>query len=134
MFDRGLIRQHAVLRRNAGRSGGELPARIGKLVRILADGRFRLEQGRFGVRLLLQQHILLGAECDNVVALQICGHPGLRILQLTYQRRNLAGDGCGEPADAGLSLFGRELVGHCNRLGILRRRSTGDHSADDAGP
>jgi membrane dipeptidase len=44
---------------------------------------------------------------------------GLRILQLTYQRRNLAGDGCGEPADAGLSLFGRELVGHCNRLGIL---------------
>jgi len=44
---------------------------------------------------------------------------GLRILQLTYQRRNLAGDGCGEPADGGLSLFGRELVGHCNRLGIL---------------
>jgi membrane dipeptidase len=44
---------------------------------------------------------------------------GLRIVQLTYQRRNLAADGCGEPANAGLSVFGRELVAELNRLGIL---------------
>ena len=44
---------------------------------------------------------------------------GLRIVQLTYQRRNLAADGCGEPANGGLSVFGRELVGELNRLGIL---------------
>jgi membrane dipeptidase len=44
---------------------------------------------------------------------------GLRICQLTYQRRNLAGDGTGEPANAGLSLYGRELVAELNRLGIL---------------
>jgi membrane dipeptidase len=44
---------------------------------------------------------------------------GLRIMQLTYQRRNLAADGKGEPMDAGLSVFGRELVGELNRRGIL---------------
>jgi membrane dipeptidase len=44
---------------------------------------------------------------------------GLRICQLTYQRRNLAADGTGEPANAGLSLFGRGLVAELNRLGIL---------------
>jgi len=44
---------------------------------------------------------------------------GVRIVQLTYQRRNLAADGCGEPANGGLSVFGRELVGELNRLGIL---------------
>ncbi|MEA2329875.1 MAG: rane dipeptidase [Thermoleophilaceae bacterium] len=44
---------------------------------------------------------------------------GLRVLQLTYQRRNLVGDGCGEPADGGLSVFGRTLVRECNELGIL---------------
>jgi membrane dipeptidase len=44
---------------------------------------------------------------------------GLRVLQLTYQRRNLVGDGCGEPADGGLSVFGKQLVRECNELGIL---------------
>lgn len=44
---------------------------------------------------------------------------GLRILQLTYQRRNLLADGCGEEADAGLSIFGRSVIEECNRLGIL---------------
>ncbi|HEX4520607.1 MAG TPA: membrane dipeptidase [Gaiellaceae bacterium] len=44
---------------------------------------------------------------------------GLRIVQLTYQRRNLVADGGGEPANGGLSLFGRELVAELNRLGIL---------------
>jgi membrane dipeptidase len=44
---------------------------------------------------------------------------GLRIVQLTYQRRNLAADGCGESANGGLSTFGRELVAELNLLGIL---------------
>lgn len=35
---------------------------------------------------------------------------GVRVYQLTYNRRNLVGDGCLEPANAGLSRFGRELV------------------------
>ena len=35
---------------------------------------------------------------------------GLRVVQLTYNKRNLAGDGCLERADAGLSDFGRQLI------------------------
>jgi len=44
---------------------------------------------------------------------------GVRIIQLTYQRRNLVGDGCGEPVDAGLSTFGRQVIKELNRLGTL---------------
>ncbi|HUG47361.1 MAG TPA: membrane dipeptidase [Candidatus Limnocylindria bacterium] len=44
---------------------------------------------------------------------------GVRILQLTYQRQNWVGSGCGERRDAGLSMFGRELVSEMNELGIV---------------
>ena len=44
---------------------------------------------------------------------------GLRVLQLTYNERNFVGDGCTEPANAGLSLFGRRLVAELNDAGIL---------------
>lgn len=39
---------------------------------------------------------------------------GLRVFQLTYNRRSLAGDGCLEPGNAGLSVFGRKLVASLN--------------------
>jgi len=44
---------------------------------------------------------------------------GLRIVQPTYNRRNLLGDGCLEPANAGLSLAGVAAVERMNELGIL---------------
>jgi membrane dipeptidase len=44
---------------------------------------------------------------------------GVRIVQLTYNRRNLVGDGCLEPGDAGLSQFGRELVERMNKADVL---------------
>jgi membrane dipeptidase len=44
---------------------------------------------------------------------------GLRIVQLTYNRRNLVGDGCLEPGNAGLSQFGRELVERMNARNVL---------------
>jgi membrane dipeptidase len=44
---------------------------------------------------------------------------GLRIVQPTYNRRNLLGDGCLEPANAGLSKAGVEAVERLNTLGIL---------------
>jgi membrane dipeptidase len=43
---------------------------------------------------------------------------GVRIIQLTYNDRNLIGDGCLEPGDAGLSSYGREVVERMNTLGI----------------
>lgn len=44
---------------------------------------------------------------------------GVRHMLLAYQVRNLAADGCAEPADAGLSMFGRELVKEMNRVGMV---------------
>lgn len=43
---------------------------------------------------------------------------GIRIIQLTYNDRNIVGDGCLEPGDAGLSAFGRQVVERMNELGI----------------
>lgn len=44
---------------------------------------------------------------------------GLRVQQLTYNNQNFIGSGCMEPADAGLSKFGRQFVSKCNELGIV---------------
>jgi membrane dipeptidase len=44
---------------------------------------------------------------------------GVRLMHLTYNRRNFVGDGCTESADAGLSDFGRELIEHLNKQGII---------------
>jgi membrane dipeptidase len=44
---------------------------------------------------------------------------GIRMMHLAYQRRNMIGDGCAEPADAGLSDFGRAVVAEMNRVGVI---------------
>ncbi len=44
---------------------------------------------------------------------------GVRMMHLTYQRRNMIGDGAGETANAGLSDFGRAVVAEMNRVGVL---------------
>lgn len=46
-------------------------------------------------------------------------HLGIRMMHLTYQRRNMIGDGCGEKSDAGLSDFGYAAVAEMNRIGII---------------
>ena len=44
---------------------------------------------------------------------------GIRMMHLTYNRRNPIGDGCGEPANAGLSDFGRAVIKEMNKVGII---------------
>ncbi len=44
---------------------------------------------------------------------------GIRMMHLTYQRRNMIGDGCGEKSNAGLSDFGRAVIKQMNRIGIV---------------
>jgi len=44
---------------------------------------------------------------------------GVRIVQPVYNRRNLMGDGCLEPANGGLSTLGHELIAEINKLKIL---------------
>lgn len=43
---------------------------------------------------------------------------GIRMMHLTYQRRNMIGDGCAEKANAGLSDFGHSAIAEMNRVGI----------------
>lgn len=44
---------------------------------------------------------------------------GIETICLTYQCRNLVGDGCGEKKDGGLSLFGERVVERMNKLHML---------------
>ena len=44
---------------------------------------------------------------------------GLRVVQLTYNLRNLAGDGCTEIHKSGLSYFGRAMVERLNELSMV---------------
>jgi membrane dipeptidase len=44
---------------------------------------------------------------------------GIRIIQPTYNERNLYGDGCDERMDAGLSKFGYTLIERMDALGIV---------------
>jgi len=56
---------------------------------------------------------------NNVDFLNIFHRLGIRVIQLTYQRRCWVGDGCGERTDSGLSRFGIEVIKRMNELGIL---------------
>jgi membrane dipeptidase len=55
---------------------------------------------------------------DKVERLAFFHAAGVRIMQLTYNERNLVADGCLEPEQSGLSAFGARAVQEMNRLGI----------------
>ncbi len=56
---------------------------------------------------------------DELRYVRIFFQLGIRMMHLTYQRRNMIGDGCAEPANAGLSDFGRTVIKEMNRVGVI---------------
>ncbi len=67
--------------------------------------------------------ILLGfqhSSCfdSDLARLEIFRNLGVRIMQLTYNKRSRLGDGCLEPANAGLTPLGHTAVASMNSLGI----------------
>jgi len=56
---------------------------------------------------------------DELRYLPVFFQLGVRMMHLTYNRRNLIGEGCGEPGNAGLSDFGRATIREMNRLGVI---------------
>ena len=56
---------------------------------------------------------------DELAYVKIFFQLGIRMMHLTYQRRNMIGDGCGEPSNAGLSDFGRYAIAEMNRIGVI---------------
>ncbi len=79
----------------------------------LAEAR---RSGRLGLVYGFQDATPIGEDLDRV---DVFAELGLRVFQLTYNRRNLVGDGCLETGNAGLSLFGRKLVERLNARGLL---------------
>jgi len=80
------------------------------------DFREAKRSGRLAVLMNFQNATMLEGDADNVEALHALG---MRAFQLTYNSRNLLGDGCTERTNAGLSDFGIEVVGRMNRVGVL---------------
>lgn len=44
---------------------------------------------------------------------------GIRQMQLCYNSKNAVGDGCEEPGNGGLSMFGERAINEMNRIGVL---------------
>jgi len=81
------------------------------LVRHAADIAEAKRSGRLGLIYGFQDVNPYG---EDLVRFDTFCNFGIRIFQLTYNRRSLAGDGCLEPGNAGLSVFGRKLVARLN--------------------
>lgn len=106
-------------------------------VRSVADIRRAKDAAKVGLIAGFQDTTMLESDISR---LALFHDLGVRIIQLTYNVRNLVGDGCLEPGNAGLSAFGRQVVQRMNALGILvdtshcGRRTTLDAIATSTKP
>jgi membrane dipeptidase len=81
-----------------------------------ADIRLAKSESRLAILLNVQDASILGARPET---LDLLYGFGVRQVQLTYNTRNLIGDGCTERTDAGLSDFGIAVVRRLNEMGML---------------
>jgi membrane dipeptidase len=104
--------------RGIGAWEGEIEAHPDVLmkVRSAADLEQARESRRLGIVYGFQDATPLG---DDPSRVELFSQFGVKIIQLTYNRRNLLGDGCLETANAGLSRLGREVVARMDELGVL---------------
>lgn len=82
----------------------------------MADIDAARRQRRTGLCYAFQDGIPFESEPGR---LEVFHRLGVRMVQPTYNRRNLLGDGCLEPDNAGLSRTGIEAVERMDDLGIL---------------
>lgn len=85
-------------------------------VRTAADIETAKRTGKLGLIFGFQDAVMLEGDPSR---LDLFHRLGVKIVQLTYNGRNLLGDGCLEPDDAGLSAHGRAVVARMNDLGML---------------
>lgn len=78
-----------------------------RLVRSVADIQAAKRDRRFGVLLGTQDTVMIGDQLDRLAHMKA---DGIMTVQLTYNRRNLAGDGALEPANAGLTPLGKAMI------------------------
>ena len=69
----------------------------------------------------------------DIDLLEIYKSLGVRIIQLTYNEKNMVGCGCGEQTDCGLSSFGIKVIERMNKLRIpVDLSHVGDKTAAEA--
>lgn len=85
-------------------------------VKSVADLVTAKQQKKLGLIYGFQDASVIGNDLSRV---QLFSSFGVRIIQLTYNVRNLVGDGCLEPANGGLSQLGRQLVAELNAKKVL---------------
>jgi membrane dipeptidase len=103
---------------NIARADRELVVHPDAFVKVLgaSDLRRAKQNRRLGLIYGFQDTSMLEGDLGR---LAVFDGLGVRIVQPTYNRRNLMGDGCLEPADGGLSLLGRELIAELDRRRLL---------------
>ncbi len=82
----------------------------------LADIDRGRREGKLVIGLNIQDTVQLGMDLSRVGTLYGIG---VRHMQLAYNMRNYVADGCAEPSDAGLSIFGCQVVREMHRVGMV---------------
>ena len=95
----------------------------GELERVVTSGRMAVMFDIEGAR-------GIGDRIDLIAELRALG---VIWMLIAYNRTNLAGSGCLEPIDAGLTPFGRAMIAEMNRVGMMICLShTGERTAFEA--
>lgn len=82
----------------------------------VADIRSAHAAGKIAVNLHFQGSNPIAGDLSLV---EVYRRLGIGHMLLAYNYRNLTGDGCHEPGDAGLSVFGKELIAEMNRVKMI---------------
>ena len=104
---KGISEAHSII----GALDGELI-----LVRTADDIERAQETGVHGLVIDFQNTTPFGSDLDRI---NYFHGLGLRMVQLTYNLRNLVGDGCTEIYKTGLTYYGREVVRRLNDLNMI---------------
>ncbi|MBM3935132.1 MAG: hypothetical protein FJ319_12685 [SAR202 cluster bacterium] len=102
--------------------GGEMV-----LVRKAADIERAHRTGNHGLIIDFQDTVPFGSDLDRV---EVFFNMGLRVVQLTYNLRNLVGDGCAEIHKSGVTRFGKAMI---ERLNSLKMVVDVSHSCEQVG-
>src|SRR5262249_35519280 len=85
-------------------------------IETIADIHAARPAGKLGVVYAFQDTAPLEGDAERVATFAALG---VKVVQLTYNKRNLCGDGCLERDNAGLSDFGREVITRLNEAKIV---------------
>jgi membrane dipeptidase len=84
-------------------------------VRVAADFERAKRTGKLGIILSFESADMLAGKLENF---ELFRNLGVRVMQMSYNRKSPFGAGVMEPDGGGLTPLGRQAVGEMNRLGI----------------